>query len=216
MLAYADDTTWVARSKEEMQKIVDISSEFYELNDIEINSKKSELLVLNSNHKNKGSNTCLEIVIGKSKEPVQAKRGKEVIRHLGVWISEKGRKECNEAIIIKEIARMCKAILWKKASVSQLVYLNNSVLMPSIEYRLQTSFLSKASCKRIQRPIWTLIKNKMGLAKSAPNSMCSHVKILGLRTIWQNQLAHHITELTMRLNKQNEVGLTTRLRVKEA
>src|SRR5437868_12624548 len=88
--------------------------------------------------------------------------------------------------------------------------------MPSIEYRLQTSFLSKASCKRIQRPIWTLIKNKMGLAKSAPNSMCSHVKILGLRTIWQNQLAHHITELTMRLNKQNEVGLTTRLRVKEA
>ncbi len=111
---------------------------------------------------------------------------------------------------------MCKAILWKKVSVSQLVYLNNSVLMPSIEYRLQTSFLSKASCKRIQRPIWTLIKNKMGLAKSAPNSMCSHVKILGLRTIWQNQLAHHITELTMRLNKQNEVGLTTRLRVKEA
>ena len=153
VLAYADDTTWVARSKEEMQKIVDISSEFYELNDIEINSKKSELLVLNSNHKNKGSNTCLEIVIGKSKEPVQAKRGKEVIRHLGVWISEKGGKECNEAIIMKEIARMCKAILWKKASVSQLVYLNNSVLMPSIEYRLQTSFLSKASCKRIQRPI---------------------------------------------------------------
>src|SRR5207237_4380836 len=46
VLAYADDTTWLARSRKEMQKIVDISSEFYELNDIEINSKKSELLVL--------------------------------------------------------------------------------------------------------------------------------------------------------------------------
>src|SRR5207244_13175866 len=45
--------------------------------------------------------------------------------------------------------------------------------------------------------------------------MYSHTKILGLQTIWQNQLAHHITELTIRLNKQNEVGLTTRLRVKE-
>ena len=56
----------------------------------------------------------------------------------------------------------------------------------------------------------------MRLAKSVPNSICSYVKILGLRTIWQNQLAHHITELTIRLNKQNEVGLTTRLRVKEA
>ena len=69
-MAYADDTTWVARSKEEIQKIVDISSEFYELNDIEINSKKSELLILNSKHKNKGNNTCLEIVIRKYKEPV--------------------------------------------------------------------------------------------------------------------------------------------------
>ena len=67
-----------------MQKIVDISSEFYKLNDIEINNKKSELLILNSNHKNKGNNTCLEIVIGKSKEPVQAKQVKEVIRYLGV------------------------------------------------------------------------------------------------------------------------------------
>jgi hypothetical protein len=78
---------------------------------------------------------------------------------------------------------MCKAILWKKATVSQLVYLNNNVLLLSIEYRLQTSFLSKNACKHIQRPIWTLIKNKVGLAKSAPNSMCSHIRFLGMRTI---------------------------------
>ena len=56
----------------------------------------------------------------------------------------------------------------------------------------------------------------MGLAKSAPNSMCSHIKILGMRTIWQNQLAHHITELTIRMNKQDELGVTTRLRIREA
>src|SRR5205085_6052145 len=141
-----------------------------------------------------------EIRLSKMKEIVRAKRGKEAIRHLGVWISEKEGKECNELIIMKEVTRMCKAILWKKASDSQLVYLNNSVLLPSIEYRLQTSFLSKNTCKRIQRPIWTLIKNKMGLAKSAPNSMYSHIKILSMRMIWQNQLAHHITELTICMN----------------
>ena len=76
--------------------------------------------------------------------------------------------------------------------------------------------MSKAGCERIQRPIWTLIKNKIGLAKSAPNSMCSHIKILDLRTIWQNQLAHHITELAIRLNRHDEVGITTRLRLEEA
>src|SRR5437868_14701064 len=56
----------------------------------------------------------------------------------------------------------------------------------------------------------------MSLAKSAPNSMCSHIKILGMRTIWQNQLVHYITELTIHMNKQDELGVTTRLRIREA
>ena len=216
VLAYADDTTWIARSEEEMQKIINIANEFYDINDIKINSKKSELLVLNQNKKDKENSCIPEIKLGKKKEVVQVKRGKEAIRHLGVWISEKGGRECNELVIIKEVAKMCKVLLWKKASVSQLVYLNNSVLLPSIEYRLQISFLSKAACKRIQRPIWILIKNKLSLAKSAPNSMCSHTKILGMRTIWQNQLAHHIIELMICMNKTDIVGIIIRLRIKDA
>ncbi|CAG8478731.1 12414_t:CDS:2 [Cetraspora pellucida] len=61
---------------------------------------------------------------------------------------------------------MYKAIKWKKASASQLIYLNNNVLLPSIEYRLQTTFLSKVICNNLQRPIWILIKNKLELASS--------------------------------------------------
>ena len=36
-----------------------------------------------------------------------------------------------------------------------------------------------------------------------------------MRSIWQNQLAHHLTELTLRLNQQGPLGITTRLRIKE-
>ena len=110
---------------------------------------------------------------------------------------------------------MCKAIKWKRASASQLIYLNNSVLLPSIEYRLQTTFISKSKYENLQRPIWTLIKNKLELAKSTANSICSHIGFLGMRSIWQNQLAHHLTELTLHLNQQGPLGITTRLRIKE-
>ena len=70
MLAYADDTTWIARSEEEMRKIINIANEFYDINDIEINSKKSELLVLNQNKKDKENSCIPEIKLGKKKEVV--------------------------------------------------------------------------------------------------------------------------------------------------
>jgi ribonuclease HI len=215
VLAYADDTTWLARSKEEMQKIVDIANEFYEINDIEINSKKSELVVINYIRGKKEDKAELAITVGKNKEKVFAKKDSDPVRHLGVWISGKGKQKCSLDIIRNEVNRMCKAIKWKKASASQLVYLNNSVLLPSIEYRLQTIFLSKTKCDSLQRPIWILIKNKLDMASTTANSICSHIGFLGLRSIWQNQLAHHFTELTIRINQQETLGKTTRLRIKE-
>src|SRR5205085_12556575 len=151
------------------------ANEFYDLNDIEINEKKSDLLVINCNQKKGKSSTSLAIKAGKNNDLVYAKRDTEAIRHLGVWISEKGRAECNAKIISREIMRMCKAIRFKRATVSQLIYLNNSVLLPSIEYRLQTSFLTKSKCDRIQKLIWMLIKNKLESARSVANSICSHI-----------------------------------------
>ena len=83
VLAYADDTTWIAKSKKELQDIINISNEFYEINDIEINSKKSELIAINVNKKCKGEDQ-LAIIIGKSQSKVYAKKETDLARHLGV------------------------------------------------------------------------------------------------------------------------------------
>jgi hypothetical protein len=49
VMAYMDDINFLMNDKEEMEKILDIADEFHDLNDIQINKEKSELLLRSSN-----------------------------------------------------------------------------------------------------------------------------------------------------------------------
>ena len=85
-LAYTDNTTWVAVSKESLQSIINISNEFFELNDIEINRAKSELIVWRPNIKAKTKNG---IQIETPPEYVEVKKVSKSIRFLDVQINPK-------------------------------------------------------------------------------------------------------------------------------
>ena len=66
-----------------MNNILKLANEFYDINDIKINRKKSKLVVFNCKEKQ------IEIKVEENEDRVVAKREDQIVRFLRVWISEK-------------------------------------------------------------------------------------------------------------------------------
>ncbi|CAG8763046.1 5435_t:CDS:2 [Gigaspora margarita] len=77
-LAFADDTIWMAENIEQMEETIKIVEEFFKINDIQINAKKSKLLVLNG-PKKRESNT-----IKLCGSLVQEEKQNSITRFLGI------------------------------------------------------------------------------------------------------------------------------------
>ncbi|CAG8763635.1 19553_t:CDS:1, partial [Racocetra persica] len=97
----------------------------------------------------------------------------------------------------------------KKISLAHMQYINNRVLIPRVEYKAQQHILSREVCDKLQNPLFMLIKNKVRMTHTMPNAAIAHQNIVGIKTIWQNQIIHHVTELIARLNNRNDIGKTT-------
>ncbi|EXX70148.1 hypothetical protein RirG_090060 [Rhizophagus irregularis DAOM 197198w] len=134
--AYADDTQWIAKSKDEAKAISLIADEFFDINDIKINEKKMEIIVVNSEERNEEENF---LEIGKNNNKVLVNKGSVPIRILGVWFkADKGDKH-TEDIVKKEISTIVGAIKRKHITHVQAIYIINTVLLPCLEYRLKTT-----------------------------------------------------------------------------
>ena len=145
-LAYADDTTWVAESKTALQKIIQVSNSFFTLNDIEINGAKSEAIAWRPYKQEKEEDS---IQIGTPLSLVKVKKPEESTRFLGVWISLKKQEKTSTLRCKKEVGKITSILRYKKLSASQIIYINNMVLLPKLEYLLANVCLKKKSCNTI-------------------------------------------------------------------
>ena len=79
-----DDTTWIAKSKEDMIEILEESKVFYKANNSQVNGKKSVLITINNPNKNSAI-----VTVRPNKEPVIKLDRKQYIRFLGIWLGSK-------------------------------------------------------------------------------------------------------------------------------
>ena len=93
------------------------------------------------------------------------------------------------------------------------MYVNNKVLIPQIEYRTKLTYIEESLAKNLFAPVQKLYKHTLGCASTAPNHIMTHQNIGGLKSIEKIMKEAHFTEFVIRLNDDNWMGQTTRIRL---
>src|SRR5260364_386276 len=208
VLAYADDTTWIARSKNEIEKIIEMANQFFRINDIEINGKKSKLAVLNMLNTKEDRNVKFGDAIVKAEENMSE------IKFLGVYLYTKKELPIIKKKIRKLISLFAHTLEKKQIMVSQLVYINNQVLIPKLEYILQATNFSEKELEDLYQPILRLFKRKLGIARTAPNGLLIHGGMFNCKTLAGALFAKQVTNLFKRLNSVGLVEELTELSIR--
>src|SRR5207249_1347705 len=199
-LAFMDDTTWIAPSQYNLERILSITDDFNKLNNILVNKLKSELLV---HVPGQSYQQNVSLTFGNETVNIRPARKSESIRILGVWVNLS--KERNFVInqAKDEVYNMCQSLLRKKITDKQLLYLYNMVILPRIEYRTQLTYLSEHDCRNIIIPFRKLFKQKLRMAISMPNAILENSLIYHFRDLWEVQKQSKITNLCIQINDKS-------------
>jgi hypothetical protein len=90
-LAFMDDTNWIAGNQQNLECMLDIADEFYDLTRSALNKQKSKLL------STKSFQNPVNLRFGSSQVELIAEQGS--VRFLGVWINHK----CSSKFVKKQI-----------------------------------------------------------------------------------------------------------------
>jgi ribonuclease HI len=209
LTAFMDDSHWINDSTEKLERTLEVTDSFNNLNDIQTNDEKAVLL--STRVPKDGQPVTLHI--GSRIINITPMATNESTRILGVWITA---GKSNQHIIkqIKEEVYACCALLQNKiVTDKQLLYIFNTVIVPRIEFRSQLVFLSKDQCETIQAPFRTLLKHKLHMPKNTPNAILATNMLYQFRDIFHNQIQAKYTALNAQLNHNSLVGVSTFIRL---
>ena len=204
VLAYMDDTLWVANSKTQLEEIVQTASSFYSMADIQVNPTKSlfittqpssNILFLNSN--------------------LQSTPPHQPFKFLGCWFTLNNRQSAQIKLIQDEAIQLANIASTKNITDKQITYIINTVIIPTTEYRLHNIVIPLSKCNKILSKYLTIAKHKAHLSRSTPNSTLLNYNLYNIHNIWDIQLQHHISNFLNRINNNSTLGITTHIRLQQ-
>jgi hypothetical protein len=208
--AFIDDTTWIAKSIEDLQSILTIANSFCILNDILINNDKATLLTNNKDCAGKQITLRFNSTISVIKtEPMQ-----QATRVLGVWISMTTSKTVVTDQLKEEINKDCNYLWSKKVTDKQMLYIFNTVIVPRLEFKSQLTFISESMIHYITAPFRILFKHKLSMNKCSPNALLTNPLIYNYRDLYDAQIQAKVSNLVIQLNNTSIVGRTTIIRIR--
>jgi len=207
VLAYMDDTLWVASSQAELNNIISIAESFYNMANIQVNPSKS---ILATNYK---LDTYTPTIF--NNQPLLLQPKYQPFKFLGCWFTLDNKQTQQTQLIKTESAQLINIAKRKQITDTQARYIINTVIIPTIEYRLQNIILSRSVCDGILSQHIGLVKHKAKLCKTIPTSTLLHPQIYNIKNIWDIQLQYHISNFTKWLNNSDLLGTTTHIRIQQ-
>jgi len=130
-------------------------------------------------------------------------------KFLGCWFTLNNKQSEQTKLILNETFQLTNIASTKKITDKQITYIINTVILPTLEYKIHNIVLSHSICNKILSKYLTVVKHKSCLSKSIPNSTMLNPYLYNIKNIWDIQLQHHITNFLQCINDPQLFGITT-------
>jgi hypothetical protein len=91
--------------------------------------------------------------------------------------------------ISAEYRSFASTLRFKKLTDKMLIYLHNSVLLPKIEFRAQTTFINERKCAQLSSPFRSVLKHSLSLPLTFPNVGLFSPHYYGLKPLYSSLCA---------------------------
>ncbi|KAG9291291.1 hypothetical protein G9A89_021793 [Geosiphon pyriformis] len=185
--AFVNDTIWIGNCQAFTQYALNITSKFFEVNDISINSEKTVAILINQGVKVASLSICGQSIS-------IAKKG-EAHCYLGIFLFTKGLSK-------PSVAKAHTDTITDK----QFLYLVLAVLQPIVSYRIQFSFVSFSVCHKWDVLVRKSLRSKACLPCNFSDAALHHLSLYNLKPFKQVQSEEKVAALIMFSNAPSILG----------